>query len=895
MAVLEAFDPASQYAPMVIVLQGPDASEAARSAAVATTATVDRKTLFDPVSTNSLMLLDALELPALPSPGTIPNQMDATKGVMEATLSLPELIDQFSGGQISQAFGSLTYSSIDGIDGVDAMTQLRNMAQQSPSDNVIVGGLNESGTGSLLPILTGGMVAGTAGDLSSQVIDDSTTINAPPGALVRGKVGNTTIYFSGEFPVPTPPSETLSVSQEGGSDSPVSRGSLRAFSMDHLGDGEATELDVNGEGSVDVRRGDHRIKYQVEGRPGVSTTANVSSGGTQKQVTKPSASIVASLTLQATPGITGPLPTGTQVQFSVVGKKASGQEILPGDMPAVRYWVSNPMGKRVATMDRDTGLLTIGPDAGAIRVVAECEGTQSNLKLASGLGPASTWPIIVINDLTVVEGNSGYRTCLFDVHLDRKSTKTITVDFNTAYIGSAKPGEDYTDVTGKLTFKAGSKTPVPSLLVYVKGDMKAEGKETFAVGLSKPVNARLDLKNRAVGTIKDDDTPGIRLAPASGLVTTESGGTAKFTAKLDTQPEKDVTIELAVTAEGAVAPGAMQGMSSSGPAATLSTTSLTFTPTNWNTPRTVVVTGANDDAMDGDRSYQIYVSNVTTDDPYYSEPGVPKPPISCTNRDNDQLGAGKVYVTVVDPGNGHVVDLDHSNGINTKEGRYLVTYGATAFVNLSALDNRDFAAMDAVWVYPSGYREHGSVTTLSLDNYPHGIALTVTIAGSAMRADPAAVATPGASQQSIETSAVALLLSQAAAYWTAAGITKTQEAHLHSVAWQFTDLPGTLLGMVNGGTILLDRDAAGLSWFVDPTPQTSEEFVGVSGTELRAPVGSSTAGRMDLLTVLTHEMGHLLGRKDLDVNVNPADIMAGVLSPGKRLVPWSAAVDATFV
>lgn len=792
LAVLEALDPASQYAPMIIMLHGPEASpRSSSSEVVATAAAAGSNVLFAAESTDSLMLMEAVAMQQLPStPAQISNKMDATKGVMEATLSLPDLIDQFSGGQLSQAFGRFEYSNITGVWGQDALDQLSSLAEENANYSVVIGGLNERNTGSLLPILTGGMMSGVAGDLKSQVIDDSTTINAPPGALLEGHVGNMQLYFSGEFPVPTPPSETLSVSQEGGTSSPVSRGSLRAFSMDHLGDGEATELDMNGEGSVDVRQGDQRIKYQVGGQPSVSTTTNVSSGGTQKQVTVPAKSDVASLTLHATPGITGPLPTGTRVQFSVVGKYASGQEVLPGDMPAVKYFVFNPFGKQVATIDENTGLLTIGPDGGAIRVVAVCEGTRSNLILSSGLGPASTWPIIVINDITeVVEGDSGTKQVVFDVHLDRKSTKTITVDYNTAYIGSATPVSDYTDVTGQLKFKAGSLTPECKLYVYVKGDVKPEGDEQFAVGLSKPTNARLDLKNSARCTIKDNDRPGVRLAPTSGLVTTESGGTGKFTVKLDTQPESPVTVELAVTAEDALAPSGYQAAASSGPAATLSTASLTFNSINWNTPRIVVATGVNDDAMDGNRPYQIYVSNVTTDDPYYSDPGLSKPPISCINRDNDQLSAGKVYVTVVDPGNGYVIDLQHSNGIDTRVNRKLATYGASAFVQLWAYcysndGDDDKAAVDAEWVYPNGHTEHWSGATLSLGNYPHGIALTVTIEPSWMKVNSAAAATPGVTRQSNDTAVVATLLSRAAASWTG-NSARTQSALLQNLAWQF--------------------------------------------------------------------------------------------------------------
>ena len=59
---------------------------------------------------------------------------------------------------------------------------------------------------------------------------------------------------------------------------------------------------------------------------------------------------------------------------------------------------------------------------------------------------------------------------------------------------------------------------------------------------------------------------------------------------MDAEPDSDVVIDLST---------------SDSTEATVSLTSLTFTPTNWNTPQTVTVTGVNDTIIDGDISSTI--------------------------------------------------------------------------------------------------------------------------------------------------------------------------------------------------------------------------------------------------------------------------------------------------
>jgi hypothetical protein len=92
--------------------------------------------------------------------------------------------------------------------------------------------------------------------------------------------------------------------------------------------------------------------------------------------------------------------------------------------------------------------------------------------------------------------------------------------------------------------------------------------------------------------------------------------------------------------------------------------------------------------------------------------------------------------------------------------------------------------------------------------------------------------------------------------------------------------PGELtLGKAGHGVIWLDDNAAGWGWFVDRTPRSDLEFT------QRGNQGEQN--RMDLLTVVTHEVGHLLGYEHTSVGV-----MQDTLDAGIRRTPGSQPITA---
>ncbi|MCA9226689.1 MAG: matrixin family metalloprotease, partial [Planctomycetales bacterium] len=91
-----------------------------------------------------------------------------------------------------------------------------------------------------------------------------------------------------------------------------------------------------------------------------------------------------------------------------------------------------------------------------------------------------------------------------------------------------------------------------------------------------------------------------------------------------------------------------------------------------------------------------------------------------------------------------------------------------------------------------------------------------------------------------------------------AGASAEQLAKLSSAQVSIADLPGDQVGEAGGNAITLDANAAGLGWFIDATPTVDEEFVDARG-RLQATAGGDASGRMDALTAIAHEFGHLLG------------------------------------
>ena len=109
----------------------------------------------------------------------------------------------------------------------------------------------------------------------------------------------------------------------------------------------------------------------------------------------------------------------------------------------------------------------------------------------------------------------------------------------------------------------------------------------------------------------------------------------------------------------------------------------------------------------------------------------------------------------------------------------------------------------------------------------------------------------------------------------------------HAVTFQIVNIDGGYLGLtpLSNTTISVDDDGAGYGWYVDPTPMDDTEFpVSVVPTRLTTRPALAPAGRMDLLTTVIHELGHVLGRDSSFAAADRNDIMYAYLTAGERRV-----------
>ena len=186
---------------------------------------------------------------------------------------------------------------------------------------------------------------------------------------------------------------------------------------------------------------------------------------------------------------------------------------------------------------------------------------------------------------------------------------------------------------------------------------------------------------------------GLIVTPTSGLTTSESGGFATFSVALGKAPTANVVISV---------------VSSNTGEGSLSTSSLTFTSTNWNTAQTVTVTGVNDNSVDGPQPYVVNLTSSSINDAAYN--GISSS-VSLTNLDDDLpvLSLSPASTTVVE---GQVSSVTYTVNLSSANPAGVTVNYATA--NGTATAGSDYTATSGTLNFGAG--ETRKTVTINLLN-----------------------------------------------------------------------------------------------------------------------------------------------------------------------------------
>jgi Calx-beta domain-containing protein len=159
--------------------------------------------------------------------------------------------------------------------------------------------------------------------------------------------------------------------------------------------------------------------------------------------------------------------------------------------------VTVPQGAANATF-------TIATVASATTASGTLSATYAGLTRTKVVTVNATPLTLSLADASIVEGDSGTSSLVFNIKLSRASTTAVTYNVATTN-GTATAGSDY--VARSLAGQAiASGQTGKTFAVTVNGDIAREANETFKVTLSVPNGATI-LDGQAIGTILTDEVP----------------------------------------------------------------------------------------------------------------------------------------------------------------------------------------------------------------------------------------------------------------------------------------------------------------------------------------------------------------------------------------------------
>jgi hypothetical protein len=530
---------------------------------------------------------------------------------------------------------------------------------------------------------------------------------------------------------------------------------------------------------------------------------------------------------------------------------------------------AEPTETAIATIGANTNYVLGSPASGTVNIIDN--------------PPAKPTVTLVTTDDVATELSLTSGT--FELRRTGDTSSTLVV--NLTWTGTGALGGDYTlSATGgtisadglTATFAAGSATM--TIFVTAKADTTAESTETAVATVG--TNTNYLVGSPASGTVNIIDNPPAK--PTVTLVTTDAVATelglTSGTFELRRTGDASATLVVNLTWAGTGVRGTDYTLSATG--GTISADGLTATFAAGSATMTIFVTAKADTTAEptetviatiGANANYVVGSPASgtvniTDNPPASAPTVRVADATITEADRKTTNV-TITLTLSAPSSSTVtVTLTTANGSAVAGSDYTATTKTVSFApgqttvtfTIAVVGDKAKEATESFFVNITSVSGGGAtiadgqglVTIIDNDG-----ALTAESVGDG---DMPILASPDA------TSALAAAIES----WVASGIARSV---FDGVVVLVTDLPGGKLAEVapDGRTIFVDDDAAGWGWHTDPT----------------TPV---PADRIDLLTALLHELGHIAG---LD-HTSAYRVMRDVLEPGLRVeLPAAAAATTT--
>jgi hypothetical protein len=573
---------------------------------------------------------------------------------------------------------------------------------------------------------------------------------------------------------------------------------------------------------------------------------------------------------------TGSTPTALIVNLSWTGTASSGDytvAVSGGTLAADRSTVTIAAGSATATLTitpvNDIALeptesvtLTVLPGAGyALGAVASATGAIDDNDVAvSVVATDSAGAEQGSNTIVLTATRSGFLAASTAVNLVWTGSAALGTDYSVTVSGATLSSDRLT-----LTFAAGADTATLTLTPI--DDAAVEGDETATLTIGSGISYTVGTPSSASGTILDNDSAPV-LPTISTAVTDGAGAEAAtdpivFTVTRAGSTTGTTTVNLTWTGTAALTTDYTVAVAGTG--VTLSSNRLTLTFAAGATTATLTVTPVNDAIAEGSESVTMTIASGTG----YTV-GTP-PSATASIADNDATALSIADASRLEGNNGTSTVLVTVTLSAASAGTVTVTYSTGGG---SATAGTDYVSTSGTLTFSPGEtsrtisvvirgdrtRGEGNETFLITLTSPSGATLAdgqavVTILDDDGATRAGAIGSNGDTATLDAVTARAVLVAAAATWGDA-----LDGIDLATISIEIADLPFDLLAQTSpdGSTIVIDVNGAGWGWSVDPAATAS----------------------IDLLTVLAHELGHVLGFEH-----GVSELMDEMIQPGRRELP----------